>query len=135
MPEPRSTLGWPHFRRPPFDPKAAFLTARDLLWGSNAEGYVRIPMGTPVELADLKPVCDPTTAAKLYRTGFIGMFLNEDGSPKLRDDVAAADVVPSAAAAPTKLASPVAITGAVCPTCGKQFKGKHVPFFHSRTCQ
>ena len=74
------------YKRPTFDPRAAFCAARDMTWGNNAVGYVKIhaSLETPLDLQSLDPPCDEVLAAKLYRTGFLAMVLTDDGAPKLR---------------------------------------------------
>lgn len=63
--------------RPPFDPRAAYVAARDLNWGT-PDGEIKIPSGAPFDRADLG--CDDWMARRLYRTRLIAMVL-DGGTP------------------------------------------------------
>lgn len=84
----RTTLGTYH--RPTFEARAEYVAVREMKWGRNDIGYVKVPsnLDEPLDLEALDPPCDAVLAAKLYRTGFIAMVLTEDGKPKLRGETA-----------------------------------------------
>ena len=128
MPDTSTTVGWPYFRRPPFEPRAAFVAARELTWGSDEDGYVKIPMLTPLNLNELRPPCSEDMAAKLYRTGFFGMVLNEDGSPHLKTAIVASSAGPETVVTEQ-------IAGSTCEKCGKTFKTRTVPYLHIKHCR
>lgn len=65
--------------RPPFDPAAAYVAARDLKWGVSAGEEIAIPAGALFDRARLG--CDEWTARRLYRTRFIAMVLDEGNRP------------------------------------------------------
>ena len=73
------------FRKPPFDPRAAFIAAREIKWGPSGQERFLKP-GDPFDLDALG--CDQFKAKQLYRVRHIAMILDEDTRrPKLAADV------------------------------------------------
>lgn len=90
-----TTIG--RYHRPTFEPRAAYVAARDMLWGNDAVGYttVKSDLEQPLDREALQPPCDDQLAAKLYRTGFLAMVLTDDGQPMLIDRTRAETAPPS----------------------------------------
>lgn len=126
----KTTLGMYQHRKPPFEPRAQFIAARNLKWPDENGNSIEILRATPIDLLALK--CDEKLAAKLYRTGHFGMVLNDDGTPRLKAQASeeeAKPINPEPAPEPEP-----EFVGATCPKCGKQFKSRHVPHFHTIHC-
>lgn len=119
-----TTAGRGH--KPTFDSRAEFIVARPMKWGSNDVGYVDLPAGPDlIDLSTLNPPCSEDIAARLYRTGYLAMVLQPNGEPKLRE---------SAPTVEAETEPEPEIVGATCPKCGRQFKSRHVPHFHTVQC-
>ena len=132
----RSTIGMHQFAKPPFEPNARYVAAKELTWGTNEIGYVTIPAALkdrpetmrPIDFERMKPPWDLDLVARLYRTGFLAMLLTDDGKPLIKFE---AEPTPEPQALEAAAPEP---DGAVCPKCGKQFKSRHVPHFHIMHC-
>lgn len=106
----QTTHGFYH--RPAFDPRADYVAVRTMTWGNEKVGYVQVPanLEVPLDRAALQPPCDDDLAAKLYRTGFIAMVLDDAGNPRMRDEEpteSAATAEPPASDEPPAEPSPV----------------------------
>jgi hypothetical protein len=99
----QTTHGFYH--RPTFDPRADYVAIRKMKWGNEEVGYVEVPadLNAPLDRKALRPPCDDLLAAKLYRTGFIAMVLDEGGAPRTQDESAAPHPAPEAPPAESQL--------------------------------
>lgn len=151
----KSTLGWHQYQKPAFEPQALYVPSRTMEWGNSDYGYITLTAANadlpetmrPLEFDKMKPPCDLNLAARLYRTGFLAMLLNEDGTPKLRSEQALEGAAESErrerraenrSEAQNTMAARIESEsdgdGAVCPKCGKQFRSRNVPHFHTMHC-
>lgn len=147
----RSTLGMHQYQKPPFEPGAQYVPARNLTWGNSEHGYMTIDAARaddpatlrPLDFATMKPPCDTSLAARLYRTGFLAMLLTDDGKPMLKGDEpeplqAIETLTEDGYRQQVDLVSDKPkpeIIRSTCPKCGRGFKAKTPPYLHLKYCK